>query len=199
MSLLLALACSTEPVVSQGPAPAQAGPAAVAPPPSHAATGIPWVIDPSVSTVTASAHKLVGGHDMNFPGTTGAFSVRGDLLVGLEVNVPIATLTTDAQKLTTHLLSADFFDAATLPTATFKSTSVTGTAPAYTVTGDLSIHGKTTAITFPATANVVEGVLTASAEVRLNRQDFGLVYPGMPDNLIQDAVELKVTLVGKAP
>lgn len=202
MITLLLLACSTEPVVSPAPAPVPAPvEAPPAPPPgaAPAATGTPWVIDPSVSTVTASAHKLIGGHDLNFPGTTGALRMQDGVLVGLEVTVAIATLTTDAEKLTGHLLTPDFFDAATMPSATFTSTGVTGTAPAYTVTGDLSIHGKSKSVTFPATANLVEGVLIASAEVQLDRNDFSLIYPGKSDNLIQDGVELKVKLVAKAP
>lgn len=128
-----------------------------------------------------------------------AVSAVGGAIVGLDVTVPIATLTTDAAKLTAHLVTPDFFDAATMPTATFHATSITGAAPAYTVVGDLTIHGKTKSVTFPATGNVTEGVLTATAEVVLDRKDFDLVYPGKPDNLIQDTVELKVSIAAKAP
>ncbi|GDX83536.1 polyisoprenoid-binding protein [Deltaproteobacteria bacterium] len=199
---LLAFACSSEPATPPAP-PVAPPPVEVAPPapPVQAQQNTPWAIDAAATTVTASAHKVIGGHDLAFPGATGSVAIgtADGALVGLDVTVPIATLTTDAAKLTAHLITPDFFDAAAMPTATFHATSVTGAAPAYTVVGDLTIHGKTKSVTFPATANVSAGVLTATAEVLLDRKDFDLVYPGKPDNLIQDGVELKVSLVAKAP
>lgn len=201
MILLLAFACSSEtpapPALPPVPPQAEVAPPAPVVPPAPA--GAPWAIDAATSTVTASAHKLIGGHDLIFPGTTGSLSVQDGALVGLEVTVPIASLTTDSPKLTTHLTTPDFFDAATMPNATFKATSVTGAAPNFTIAGEITIHGVTKGLTFPATANVNEGVMNATAEIKLDRKDFGLVYPGKPDNLIQDGVELKVTLVAKAP
>lgn len=202
MILFLAFACSSEPATPPAP-PVAPPPVQVEPPapPAQAQQSTPWLIDSATTTVTASAHKVIGGHDLAFPGGTGSVAVGtvDGAIIGLDVTVPIATLTTDAAKLTAHLVTPDFFDAATMPAATFHATSVTGAAPAYTVVGDLTIHGKTKSVTFPATANVVEGVLTATAEVALDRKDFDLVYPGKPDNLIQDAVELKISIVAKAP
>ncbi len=201
MILLLAFACSSETAAPPAP-PVAPPPVEVAPPAPVAAsapTGTPWAIDSTTSTATASAHKVIGGHDLIFSGATGTVSVHNGVLVGLDVTVPIATLTTDAPKLTAHLVTPDFFDAAAMPNATFKATSVTGAAPTYTVVGDITIHGVTKSLTFPATVNVNEGVMTATAEVVLDRKDFGLVYPGKPDNLIQDTVELKVSLQAKAP
>ena len=43
----------------------------------------------------------------------------------VKVTIPVASLSTGVEKLDTHLLSADFFDAEKFPTATFTSTSVT--------------------------------------------------------------------------
>ncbi len=54
-------------------------------------------------------------------------------------------------KLDEHLKSADFFDAATFPLATFKSTSVEQAGErALKVKGDLTIHG----VTLPAVLDV---------------------------------------------
>ena len=36
--------------------------------------------------------------------------------------------------------------------------------------------------------------LKANSEFSINRKDFGLVYPGMPDDLIRDEVVIKLTI-----
>jgi len=200
--LLLALACSAEaPPPAPAPAAAPPPPAAEPPPPAPApqpAAGQPWAIDTAATTVTASAHKVIGGHDLGFPGATGTAFVNGEALTGVDVAVSMSGLVADPEKLRTHLLTADFFDAAQFPEAKFHSTQVTGAAPAYTVTGTFSLHGAEKEVTFPVTGSVAAGVFTGTAEIVLDRKDFGLVYPGKPDNLIQDNVELHVKLVAKA-
>jgi hypothetical protein len=37
----------------------------------------------------------------------------------------------------------------------------------------------------------------ADAEFAINRKDFGLVYPGMPDDLIKDEVLIKLQIHAK--
>ena len=39
--------------------------------------------------------------------------------------------------------------------------------------------------------------MTATTEFVLNRQDFGITYPGRPDDLIQDNVRMNITLVAR--
>ena len=202
MLLALTLACSSAPAPAPAAAPAPPPPpppVAAAPAPAATPAGTSWPLDSAASTVTASVHKLVGGHELAFPGVSGSVMMDAGKLTGVEVTLGIATLTTDSPKLQGHLLTEDFFAADRLPNATFKSTAVTGEAGALSVSGDLSIHGKTKALTFPVTLTVAENVASATAEIALNRQDFELVYPGKPDNLIQDAVELHVKLVAKGP
>ncbi|MFO0648783.1 MAG: YceI family protein [Polyangiales bacterium] len=64
----------------------------------------------------------------------------------------------------------------------------------HTVTGTLSLHGQSRSITFPATIAVGASEVTARSEFVINRRDFGLVYPGMPDNLIRDEVTIRFDL-----
>jgi polyisoprenoid-binding protein YceI len=82
------------------------------------------------------------------------------------------------------LKSPDFFDVATYPFMTYKSTAVTkGTSTAFTVTGDLTLHG----VTKPVTLEVEEVSdetkdpwgntrIGATAKGKLKRSDFGLVW-----------------------
>ena len=92
-----------------------------------------------------------------------------------------------------HLKSPDFFDVEKFPTATFKSTAIEKTDDGHTITGDLTLHGVTKRVSFPATVTVTDGQVTANSEFSINRNDFGIVYPGMPDDLIRDLVVIKLS------
>jgi polyisoprenoid-binding protein YceI len=65
------------------------------------------------------------------------------------------------------------------------------------VTGNLDLHGVKKSITFPATIKVEGDTVEVSAEFAINRKDFGIVYAGMPDDLIKDDVLMKVKLKAK--
>ena len=65
----------------------------------------------------------------------------------------------------------------------------------HTVTGDLVIHGMTKRVTFPATITVGADTVTAKTEFVVDRRDFGVIYAGKADDLVQDNVVLQVDLV----
>ena len=67
----------------------------------------------------------------------------------------------------------------------------------HTVTGVMNIIGKEKQVTFPAMVTFAEGQVSAKTEFALDRKDFGIVYPGKPDDLIQDKVVMTVELVAK--
>jgi polyisoprenoid-binding protein YceI len=62
----------------------------------------------------------------------------------VEFTVQVASIDTGVEKRDNHLRSADFFDAATYPTLTFKSRHVEKISDSqYKVTGDLTMRGVT--------------------------------------------------------
>jgi len=65
------------------------------------------------------------------------------------------------------------------------------------VTGNLELHGVTKSITFPATITVQGDTVAVKAEFAINRKDFGIVYPGKPDDLIKDDVLLRLNISAK--
>ena len=65
----------------------------------------------------------------------------------------------------------------------------------HSVTGNLTIRGKTKAVTFPAKIKVDAKGVEANAEFVINRKDFDVAYPGKPDDLIQDNVVLTIHAV----
>ena len=52
-------------------------------------------------------------------------------------------------------------------------------------------------IKFPATVTITDKEVIAKSDFVINRQDFGVAFPGKKDDLIKDEVELKLEL--KAP
>jgi polyisoprenoid-binding protein YceI len=61
------------------------------------------------------------------------------------------------------------------------------------------MHGVTQNISFPAKLSDRDGRLDTSAEFVINRKDYGISYPGMPDDLIQDNVVLTIELSADKP
>jgi polyisoprenoid-binding protein YceI len=174
-----------------------AAPAAVkkeAPAQSGAMVVMP--LDANQSTIGFLGAKVTGTHDGGFKAFSGSVQWMGDAPKGLAVSVDMTSLFADKEKLTGHLKSGDFFDVENKPSAMFKGSSFEkipdGT---WTVGGEMTIMGTTKAISFPATIEKTEAGVNATAEFQINRQDFGIVYPGKPDDLIKDEVALKIALV----
>lgn len=105
----------------------------------------------------------------------------------------------DAKKnkdLVTHLISKDFFETETFPTGEFVITSANDS----TITGNLTLKGKTNSITFPYKAQHFGAMTVASAKFSIDRSKWGIVYNGKtiagisPDKIISDLIELEVAL-----
>jgi len=156
-------------------------------------------IDAAASSIGFTGAKVTGQHNGSFPSFTGTLDLDPSRVENSRVAVDIDTtsVTTDTPRLTTHLKSADFFDVERFPRATFTSTAIApggANGATHTITGNLALHGVTRAISFPATVTVSPSEVTATAEFVINRREFGIVYAGMPDNLIRDDVAMHLRL-----
>jgi polyisoprenoid-binding protein YceI len=192
LSLASAAACK-DPNAGVARAATGAATAPAAPAPASASEHL--TIDAASSTVGFTGAKVTGSHNGSFPAFTGTIDLDPARVERsrIAVDVDTTSVTTDTERLTTHLRSPDFFDVARYPHATFTSTDIaTGGAngATHTITGNLALHGVTRAITFPATVTVTPAEVTATAEFVINRREFGIVYAGMPDNLIRDEVAM---------
>ncbi len=144
--------------------------------------------------------KVTGKHEGGFKNFTGTIDLVNNKPEDSSVSVDIdaKSVYTDADGLTTHLQSADFFDVEKYPTATFNSTKIVADtekgAGNYIITGDFNLHGTTKSITFPAKITVGDSEVTVEAEFSINRKDFGIVYAGKTDDLIRDDVVIRLNL-----
>ena len=152
-------------------------------------------INPSNSKVEFVGAKVTASHPGGFTDFSGKVEL-GDPIEQSRVQLTIqtASLYADKEKLTKHLQSPDFFDVAKFPTATFESTEIKKEGEGHTVSGNLTLHGVTKQISFPATISASDTEVSANAEFSINRQDFGINYPGMKDDLIRDLVVIKLSL-----
>jgi len=152
-------------------------------------------VNPSNSKVEFVGAKVTASHPGGFTDFSGKVELGDPIEKSqIEVTIQTASLYADKSKLSKHLKSADFFDVAQFPTATFRSTEIKKDGEGHTITGDLTLHGVTKRISFPATVAVTGATLSANAEFSINRQDFGINYPGMRDDLIRDLVVIKLSL-----
>ena len=101
-----------------------------------------------------------------------------------EASIPVSSIKTGDDQRDEHLKSVEFFEVEKYPTMTFKITNIDSEGGAdYSVTGELTLHGVTKAVTF-AVEDVSEPSkdpwgnhrIGLSATTRINRKDFGLVW-----------------------
>jgi polyisoprenoid-binding protein YceI len=151
------------------------------------------------SKLTWTGAKVTGKHDGSFATFSGVIELVGNDPTKSRVRTEIdtASLQSEPPKLVGHLKSADFFDVEKFPKATFVSTGIAKEGESFAVTGDITLHGVTKSVTFPANITVTEPEVTVNADLKINRKDFGIVYPGMPDDLIADEVVIKLELHAK--
>jgi polyisoprenoid-binding protein YceI len=138
--------------------------------------------------------KPDGKHDGGFKKLTGTATVTDGALAKIEVEIDTDSLYSDNDGLTKHLKNPDFFNVKTNPKATFKTTKVEKAAKGYSVTGDLTMCGKTKAVTFPAEVTATADALTLKSEFKINRADWGMTYG---KGKISDEVALRVNVTAK--
>lgn len=178
-------------------------------PPAEPAPGEP-AVESNVYTFTNEGngidfegYKVTGSHVGGFGAFEGTVTVPGGEITKAQIELTIDMTSTysDAPDLTKVLLGKDFFEAETFPTSTFQSTSVAA-SPAggnlYDVTGNLTLHGVTKGITFPATIDLDGNTLKTSAEFTIKRFDWNITYKGLADDLIREDVLLYFEIVAKS-
>ncbi len=156
-------------------------------------------ISPADGSIGFVGAKITDKHEGAFQKFEGKIDYVDNALdkSGVEVTIDIASITVEPEKLKKHLLSPDFFDVEKYPKATFTSTTIVekkGDGSTHEVTGNLELRGAKKSITFPATITASETGVGIETEFAINRKDFGIVYPGMPDDLIKDDVLIKLSL-----
>ena len=165
------------------------------------ATGVTYRIDPNHTVVLATwSHFGYSNPSANFGGATGTitYDAAAPEKSSVEVVLPMSGLDTFVPRLDEHLKTADFFDAAQYPQATFRSTSVKALGEGrLEVTGTLDLHGVQKPVVLEAKLNKVAdgdgsrpGKIGFDATATLKRSDFGITRM-IP--MVADEVALRIT------
>ncbi len=107
-----------------------------------------------------------------------------------DVSVATSTIETGNSTKNKHAKSDSWLDADAYPRIQFKSSAFAKTQQGYEVKGQLSLHGKSKAVTIPFSFNdnVFEGDLTVS------REDFEIEGPFLFGGLVGDDVEISLKI-----
>src|SRR5450631_4190247 len=159
-----------------------------------------WKLDKAHSQlnwgITHNSINTIEGGFKSFSATiTSSKDDMSDAVV--ELTADINSINSVVEPRDNHLKTHDFFDAATYPTLTFKSTSLKKVDDEnYVMTGDLTLHGVTKSITlnviFNGTyTNTVNKKISAGFHISgiIKRADFG-IGSEFPANLLGDDVSL---------
>ncbi|SHJ74544.1 Polyisoprenoid-binding protein YceI [Hymenobacter daecheongensis DSM 21074] len=193
LSALFAAALLSSPVFAQSAAQAAKEPKAAKAakaPKAAKADGTVYKLQPQLSTLGWLGKKVGGQHNGTIQFKDGDVLVKGNQIVGgtfvVDMNSMKNTDLTDAgynAKLMGHLTSDDFFGVAKHPTATFKITNIApikgaaATANNATITGDLTVKGITSPITFPAKIGVnKDGLAAATGTATIDRTKYDVKY-----------------------
>ena len=218
LALAAAITACSKPADTAAPA---AAPAETAAAPAEAAAAAPAAPEAAAIQIAAGTYKLDPTHTdvlvqwshMGFSNPSAHFgNVDGTLVydaadVGkssVEVTLPLSGLNTFTAKFDEHIRSADFFDAAKFPTATFKSTKVEAAGTnKLTVTGDLTVKGITKPVVLDVTVNGAGEHPMAKvpsvgfdASTTIKRSDFGV---GAYAPAVSDDVKIRITTEASIP
>lgn len=145
-----------------------------------------YKIDPVHSATGFSIRHILSKYTSSFTKTTGTLTVdRANLEnSSVEATIEVASLSTANPDRDKHLQSAEFFDGAKFPTATYKSKSWKKTGEnTFNVSGDLTIKGVTKTVVLKVTLlgfgpGMGPGTFLSGWEATtvINRMDYGVNY-----------------------
>ena len=165
-----------------------------------------WNVDPEHSTIEFRvAHMMVSKTTGKFMDYTGFIDMDAEArtVKAIEATIKTGSVNTHHEKRDAHLRNVDFFDVEQYPVMTFKMKSYKKTAEGYTAQGDLTLRGVTKEITLTGLYNGAAkdpwGYTRAgfSAEGKLNRKDFGMIWNKTMDSgglIVGDEVQIRLDI-----
>lgn len=170
-----------------------------------------YVVDTLNSKAEWKGFKVVKSDNTSHIGSlkfeSGEVTVKDNKLESGQFVIAMNTITNedlkDAEsngKLLGHLKSADFFDTAKFPNASYEITKVTeglaGSDYNTVLDGNLTLKGITKPFTFNANVKVKDGELTIATEPKdINRDEFGIKFQ-MPaaEGLIKNEISIQAKI-----
>ena len=165
-----------------------------------------WNIDPDHSLIEFRVVHMVvsktAGRFLDYQGFV-EMDVDAKTFAAIEATINSASVDTNHTKRDTHLRNADFLDVKQYPTMTYTMKRYKKQGDGYSVVGDFTLRGVTKEVTLVGSFNGVTqdpwGNTRAgfSAEGKLNRKDFGMVWNKTLDNgglIVGDEVLIRLEI-----
>ena len=170
--------------------------------PNPVSAATTWRVDPAHSTAEFTVrHLLLSNVRGTIPVKSGEIETGSTTLpLSVEASLDPAALNTRSDDRDNDLRGPRWLDVAKYPTITFVSTKITGAPDAFTIVGDLTIHGVTKSVTLAAKAL---GVLTDQrgnqhigyeASTSLERTDYGLTFMGSSGGALIAGTTVTITI-----
>jgi polyisoprenoid-binding protein YceI len=165
-----------------------------------------WDIDPDHSIIEFRvAHMVVSKTSGRFLDYRGLVEMDADAKTfkAIEATIDAESINTNHEKRDAHLRTADFLDVKQFPTITYKMKNYQKEGDTYKVVGPLTLRGVTKEVTLIGTFNGVAkdpwGNTRAgfTAEGKLNRKDFGMIWNKTLDNggfVVGDEVHIRLDI-----
>ncbi|MBA2406422.1 MAG: YceI family protein [Chitinophagales bacterium] len=186
---------------------------------------VTFKVDPAASKVEFIGTKVSGYHSGYVQIKNGELQVKDGNITGGNFVMDMNSITISGpknsdeegnMKLAGHLKSPDFFDVEKNPEGVFEITSVkpfSGNVteeneanqeefnkykvanPTHTISGNLTLKGITKNIEFPARISMTGDAIDALARFNIDRSLWDITYPGKPDDLIRNDINLGIELI----
>jgi len=165
-----------------------------------------WNLDPEHSTIEFRVtHMVVSKTAGRFTDYAGFIDMDAEAgaVTAIEATIKAGSVNTNHEKRDTHIRNADFLDVEHYPTMTFKMKSYKRTAESFIMVGDFTLRGVTKEVTLAGRYNGATkdpwGNMRAgfSAEGKLNRKDFGMVWNKTLDSgglVVGDEVQIRLDI-----
>ncbi len=167
-------------------------------------------IDIKESVVTWKGSSLIGSnsHTGYVYISQGELMIENGQLIGGMVEIDMNTIQDEKHGrnngLVEHLKNPDFFDVKKFPFSTITITKVASIAGEQKeITGDLTIKGVTSAVTFPAKVEVKNGIVNANGKLVIDRAKWNVKYKSrkfydlLANQAISDSIKFDIKIVAK--
>jgi len=167
-----------------------------------------YKLDTATSILNWTGTKPSGKHTGSIKITEGSIEVKKEKIKSGSFTIDMTTIANldeggkSSAGLVKHLKSADFFDVANFPTASFAITGIEKIDPnekvilegaTHTISGNLTMRGVTQNISFPAIVGFSDNQLKAKAEFNLDRTRWGVNY-GTVGGKVANDINLKLDI-----
>jgi polyisoprenoid-binding protein YceI len=161
-----------------------------------------WAIDPAHSQITFSVkHMGISTVRGSFDTISGTIDENDGTISGADVAIDVASLSTGSSQRDDHLRSADFFDVATYPTASFRLLNTERTGETLKAHGELTLRGVTKPVALtgeiggPAKDPWGNTKVSATLATKISRKEWGLTWNAALEAggvLVSDDVKLEL-------